>query len=142
MRKLLVPYDGSQSAERALRHALELAAALDKAELHLVHVHESVLSYGRAAAYIPAGELEADMHKKSEALLKPALERVAAAGVPHRSAVLHGAPAQAIVGYAEDHGCDGIVMGTQGTGAISTLLLGSVATKVMHLAKVPVTLVK
>jgi nucleotide-binding universal stress UspA family protein len=38
--------------------------------------------------------------------------------------------------------CDAIVMGTRGMGAVSGLVLGSVATKVIHLADVPVTLVK
>jgi nucleotide-binding universal stress UspA family protein len=43
--------------------------------------------------------------------------------------------------------CDQIIMGTRGLGAggvaaISGLLLGSIATKVLHLVDVPVTLVK
>ncbi|MFN5167526.1 MAG: universal stress protein [Pseudomonadota bacterium] len=37
---------------------------------------------------------------------------------------------------------DGIVMGSRGMGALGNLAFGSVATKVVHLADVPVTLVK
>ena len=47
-----------------------------------------------------------------------------------------------IVSCAETLGCDGIVMGTRGMGAIGNLVAGSVATKVIHLTKLPVTLVK
>ncbi len=39
-------------------------------------------------------------------------------------------------------GVDVIVMGTRGMGALANLALGSTATKVVHLAEVPVTLVK
>jgi nucleotide-binding universal stress UspA family protein len=44
--------------------------------------------------------------------------------------------------HAESKGCDLIYMGTRGLNAMSGLLLGSVATRVLHLAKMPVVLVK
>jgi nucleotide-binding universal stress UspA family protein len=47
-----------------------------------------------------------------------------------------------IARFARERGCDQILMGTRGLGAIGSLLLGSVATKVIHLADVPVLLVK
>ena len=56
--------------------------------------------------------------------------------------ILVGSVPHAIVKRAEDLGCDGIVMGTRGMGAIGDLVMGSVATKVIHLTKLPVTLVK
>jgi nucleotide-binding universal stress UspA family protein len=56
--------------------------------------------------------------------------------------VLVGHIGQTIARRADELGCDGIVMGTSGRGALGNLLLGSVATKVIHHAKVPVTLVK
>jgi nucleotide-binding universal stress UspA family protein len=43
---------------------------------------------------------------------------------------------------AEEQRVDGIVMGTRGLGPVKGLVLGSVANKVIHLAEVPVTLVK
>ncbi len=39
-------------------------------------------------------------------------------------------------------GCDVIVMGTRGLSSVTGLLLGSVATRVIHEASVPVTLIK
>ena len=65
-----------------------------------------------------------------------------AAGVNFTTAVLIGDVPKVLANYAEENGCDGIVMGTRGMGAIGNLVLGSIATKVIHLTKVPVTLVK
>ena len=53
-----------------------------------------------------------------------------------------GDPATAIVKLARRLNCDLIVMGTRGMGKVAGLVLGSVATKVVHLADAPVTLVK
>ena len=64
------------------------------------------------------------------------------AGRPCRTHVLHGEPATDIVRVARSEGVDLIVMGTRGMGALGNLVLGSTATKVVHLADTPVTLVK
>ena len=64
------------------------------------------------------------------------------AGRPYRTHVLLGEPATDIVRVARSEGVDLIVMGTRGMGALGNLVLGSTATKVVHLADTPVTLVK
>ena len=53
-----------------------------------------------------------------------------------------GSPAETIVRVAREVGADQIVMGTRGLGALGNLFLGSVATPVVRLAEIPVTLVK
>jgi nucleotide-binding universal stress UspA family protein len=50
--------------------------------------------------------------------------------------------ARSIVERAHELGCTHIVMGTRGMSLLGNLVLGSVATKVIHAARCPVTLVK
>lgn len=60
---------------------------------------------------------------------------------PSRKHAFHigvGDPAEVIVQYAEDKRCEQIVMGPRGMGTMSNLVLGSVASKVIPLAKAPV----
>ena len=74
-----------------------------------------------------------------------ALDLVGAAGdaVAGRAEhVLVGDVAPTIVEHANRTGCDMICMGTRGMTAMSGLVMGSVATRVLHLARVPVLLVK
>jgi nucleotide-binding universal stress UspA family protein len=53
-----------------------------------------------------------------------------------------GQVAKTIADVAREEGVGQIVMGTRGLGGVQGLLLGSVATQVIHLAEVPVTLIK
>jgi nucleotide-binding universal stress UspA family protein len=142
MRKLLVPIDGSECSFRALDHAIELAKARDAIELNLLHVNPDPVVYGEIQVYVQLERMLEMQGKQSEALLAPAAEKARAAGVPCRADVEQGDAATVIARRADALECSGIVMGTRGMSAIGNLFLGSVATKVVHLANVPVTLVK
>lgn len=142
MLKLLVAIDGSPSSARALDYAIKLAKKIDGCTLHLVTVHPEPVIYGEIQVYVPKEKMEELQRKHSEDFLNPALERVRAAGVAHTGEVLTGETAAAITERAQELACDSIVMGTRGMGAIGNLVLGSVATKVVHLTQLPVTLVK
>ena len=74
--------------------------------------------------------------------LVPARELLADAGRSYREHVVIGDPAAKIVEVAKAEGVDAIVMGTRGMRALGNLALGSTSTKVIHLADLPVTLVK
>ena len=93
--------------------------------------------------FVDLGSARQELQRKhGEDILRPSIERANRAGVTFTSQVLVGDIPQSIVSCAETLGCDGIVMGTRGMGAIGNLVAGSVATKVIHLTKLPVTLVK
>jgi nucleotide-binding universal stress UspA family protein len=142
MQKLLIPVDSSENAMRALHHALRLARENGPVELLIVTAHEAAASSPRVLAYRSLEEVEKIYKEQSEAILRPALAAAAAAGVKYESEIVIGDIPKTIVDCAEARGCDGIVMGTRGMGAIGNLVMGSVATKVIHLTKLPVTLVK
>ncbi len=142
MRKLLVPLDGSPASNKALDHAAALARQYPPIAIHVVSVHEMPHDYGRSAAYFPAEKLAELDERHSREVLEPASAKLRAAGVPHTVESVTGEVSHAIVESADRNGCDTIVMGTRGMGTIGSLVMGSVATKVVHLSSIPVLLVK
>ena len=142
MRKLLVPIDRSDNAMRALRYAIHLAEENGQIELHIVHADEQPIVYGEIALHMTEEKARELLRKHGEDTLKPAVEMAKSAGVRYKGEILIGDIAKSLVKYAEDIDCDGIVMGTRGMSAIGNLVMGSIATKVIHLTNLPVTLVK
>ena len=76
------------------------------------------------------------------AALKNAMQKLDAAKLKYHYHIGVGDEADVICQYAKEKGCDQIFMGTRGLGSVSNLVLGSVATKVIHLSPVPVLLVR
>lgn len=142
MHKILLPYDGSANAGRALDWVIALAKDNVAVELCVVYAHPEPALYGEIAVYVTKERMDELQRGHGEDILQPAIEKIVAAGIPFTTEVLTGDTAQRIVKRAEELGCDGIVMGTHGRTAIGNLVLGSVANKVVHLTKLPVTLVK
>ena len=142
MHKLLIPVDNSENSLRALQYAIGLAREYGSIELVIVNAHEQPLVFGEIAVYLPEAKAMALQRQHSEDILKPAIELAQKSGAKYTSEVLIGNVPEVIVKFAEESGCDGIVMGTRGMGTVGNLLLGSIATKVVHLAKMPVTLIK
>jgi len=139
--KILVPVDGSEPALEALRHVLGLLGGGLKASLVLATVQEPVYLYERL---LPAdaevlerltGAVGTRALAEAEALCK-------AAGVAYEREIVSGDAAQAVLNLAAACGCDAIVMGARGLGALKGALLGSVSQRVLQEAQVPVTVVK
>jgi nucleotide-binding universal stress UspA family protein len=139
--KILVPVDGSPAALRAAKEAIAMARR-SRAELALVNVQPPMPIYGMVRAYLHEGQYKEACAALAEKALAPVVGLAKRAGVAHRAHVVYGDPGKAVADAARTLKCGSIVMGTRGQGAVGNLLLGSVATKVIHLAKVPVTLVK
>lgn len=141
MLKILLPIDGSENALRAVRHAVTLAANKAEIECQLLNVQTPMP--GRIHGYKSREEI-ADMERaEAEQVLRPAQEILDAAGISYSATYLEGEVAQAITDYATNTRCDVIVMGMRGMGiVVGPLVMGSVTSKVVHAARVPVTLVK
>jgi len=140
MKRILVPVDGSPGALRALKHAA--AHAPRGTELQLVNVQPAMPLYGMVRAYMRVPQYKSACGTLAKRALDPALKLARRARVAHRPHVLFGEAGETLADAARRLKCGAIVMGTRGQGAVGNLVLGSVATRVVHLAKVPVTLVK
>jgi nucleotide-binding universal stress UspA family protein len=98
--------------------------------------------YGEIQVYVgdkKAAEMAAQ-HDRD--VLEPAEQVLRSSGVAFASSTAEGDTAEQIVECAKAVGAGEIVMGSRGLGRIAGLVMGSIATKVVHLTQVPVTLVK
>lgn len=141
MNKLLLPVDGSQSAKRAVEYIMSLEIGFDHSEIHLLNVQPQIMA-GEISHFLSVDSIMRARQAAGEQILQPVQAVLDAGNRNYTARVLMGKPAETIVRYAMDRGCDSIVMGTGRRSAIESCILGSVAMKVVSLANVPVTLVK
>jgi nucleotide-binding universal stress UspA family protein len=142
MLKMLVAVDGSAHARRAIDAVARLAPRITGGlRVLLLNVGAPMLYYGDLPPF-DAEPVEHAQRALQERLLAEALADARAGGLAdvHTQSAI-GEPASEILRVAAEHGVDQIVMGTHGRGAIATLLIGSVAQRVLHEARVPVLLV-
>ncbi|MCI0430656.1 MAG: universal stress protein [Rhodospirillales bacterium] len=139
MLNIVIAVDGSENALEAVRHGARMAAANTSIRLHLLNVQPPLPS--AASSFVSQDVVRAFHQDEGEKCLKPARALLDQQKIAYECHVAVGGAADAIVAYAEQKGCDHILMGTRGLGTLPSLLLGSVATRVLHLAEVPVTLI-
>ncbi|MEU0137275.1 universal stress protein [Streptomyces sp. NPDC006296] len=129
---VVLGYDESPGAERALRVAIEVAAAFDE---------RLVLVYG-AAPPGPRGEEYrahyAAIAEEGRRGLEHAVASAEQAGVSSTVEVIDLGPAAALIEAAARHGARVVVVGTWGESPIRGALLGSTPHKLLHLSTVPV----
>lgn len=143
MLKLLVPVDGSECSGRALDHLLKVIGwCKDEAEIHLLNIQPSMPFGQRVTAVVGQDKINQYHQEEGMAALRLAMQKLDAAGVRYHYHIGVGDAAETIARYAAAKQCDQVFMGTRGLGPVSNVLLGSVATKVIHLSPVPVVLVK
>ena len=135
---LVVATDGSDSGDRAVAMALDLARRFD-ASVHAV----SVVDTDRAGATPPEeGEaVRAALDERAAAAARAVAER-APDGVDVTAEVIEGRPAEAIVAYAGTVDADGVALGTRGRGGAGGFVLGSVAERVVRTCERPVLTVR
>lgn len=140
--KILVPVDGSKSSERAVAEAVVfIANSKAPVELHLLNVQLPIVS-GGVRMFFKHDDIEAYYQDSGKKALQSACDQLDQVGTSYVQHVGVGPIGETIVTYAREKHCDHIIMGSRGLGAISGMVLGSVASKVIHLAEMPVTLVK
>jgi len=169
--KIVVPLDGSKLAECVLPHVIELSQGCRAQEVILVSVTEKVVGRTALASgalptaptagqwdvaadpYTGKGELAprvshdatvtlGKMERQAQSYLSRIAKRLSGKGVPVKTAVLTGNPAEAIISLAESQKADLIAMASHGRSGPSRWAFGSVADKVFRASKTPVLLVR
>lgn len=140
MRTVLLPVDGSPHAFQAALYLIDFVKAHGPLEVHVVNIEPEPAAWQTHGMEPEA--IQAHLAACAHIAMKPVVNALNEAGISHHSHIKLGNIAETIVSLVDKLGCDTIVMGTRGLGAISGLALGSVTTKVLHLATVPVICVK
>jgi nucleotide-binding universal stress UspA family protein len=141
--KILIPVDGSPASLRAVDFAIEMASQDPSTSLVLLHVQNTrAIELAGASEAMDTEWLREAGSRASAKALKDAIGKCEHAGVASEVLVRTGQIAEAVGQVAREENVKHIVMGTRGLGGIQGLLLGSVAMQVVHLAEVPITLIK
>jgi nucleotide-binding universal stress UspA family protein len=142
--RILVGTDGSETANRAVREATELAKKTG-ASVDVVSAFEPVSGSRLREERLEApADIEHMVNPQEDvaAILKDAAQEVEQAGVDVKTFARQGEPADAILDVAEEEGVDLIVVGNKGMTGAKRFLLGSVPNKVSHHAPCSVLIVR
>jgi nucleotide-binding universal stress UspA family protein len=143
-RRILVPIDGSETAERGLDEAIRLAAD-QAATLRVVHVVSDAYVNAMLTGGIESEDLLQDIRTAADSMLQDAAQRARAAQVPVQTELLehHGARVgERLIDAARQWQADLIVMGTHGRRGLASAALGSDAQYVVRHSGLPVLLLR
>ncbi len=141
MQTILLPVDGSENSNRAVRRAIEIFKRAPEAKLLLVTAYPPIVS-GNVTRFFSAEDIQSFYQDEGRNALASAKGLLDTAGVPYEEEVIVGPVAQSVADYAKKKQVDTIIMGTRGLGSVTGMVLGSITTKVLSLVDIPVLLVK
>lgn len=140
--KILIPIDGSDYAMHALDYVVSNMTSFKEApQLFLLNVQWKLAS-GNVKLFINQQTIDDYYREQGMEALATARRKLDEAGLAYTYHISVGTPAEAIVQYAREQHVDQIAMSAHGQTRLSDLLLGSVVSKVLHLATMPVLLIK
>lgn len=132
---ILVTLDGTPSDRAIIEHIKQLAK-LAKSRLVLLHVADgwAARTYGRDAV---SAEITEDT-----AYLEEVRSEFQSLAIPAQAEMAYGEPAEEIIKWVEQKGCDLVAMSTHGHRFLADVFLGTTATRVRHSVGVPILLLK
>jgi nucleotide-binding universal stress UspA family protein len=141
--RILIAVDGSKNSLDAVDCLVGHASWYrEKPVVELVTVHLPVPKLPRMGMAVGKGQIDRYYQEEGEARLAGAKKRLDKAAISYAPRILVGQIAESIVKHAKDKRCDLIYIGTRGMSALGKALVGSTATKVLHISEIPVLLVK
>ncbi|HWR40365.1 MAG TPA: universal stress protein [Patescibacteria group bacterium] len=141
IKKIVLAYDGSDNSANALKWTVDFALQTG-ADTDIVMVLEKPTVYPleEIGQYI---HMEAAYKEKLTMLINTAAETFQAQKLKERSIIISGSdPAEEIINYAQQNHADLIVCGTRGFGGFKSLLIGSVAHRLVTYSNVPVLVIR
>lgn len=135
--RILVASDGSDTADRAVNQAIELARQ-SAAELHAVYVIETRTGYDNAI--VDPDIVRKNLREEGEVALNT-IESKSGSKISAVTSILEGIPPEKLLEYVDAHGIDLVVMGAKGRSAFKTVLLGSTTEAILRADTVPVLVV-
>ena len=140
---ILAAVDGSAASLHAVAYAISLLRRGAGGDIVLVNVQgPETLDVSDVSAVISVAADREQAAKQAQDALATAIALCRKAGIAFTARSEIGPVAETIVRLAREVGAEQIVMGTRGFGALGRLVHGSIASEVVRLAEVPVTLVK
>ena len=136
---VLVAYDGSDPAQKALQHA---AATYPDDEIILLRVVEAAGGSIEAGVELVQEKLKKLRNETEREVSAEVGELIRRDDLSFQMELVVGKPAREIVDFAADHDVHTIVIGNHGRTGVSRVLLGSVAEEVVRQASTTVTVVR
>lgn len=138
---ILVPVDFSDTSEKALDYAVDLAKSLG-AKVVILHAYELPVYGFPDGAFVATVEMATRIMNGAQAALQACVEKRKASGVEMKIELRQGNPVDEVHSVADAVGADLICVGTHGRRGIARALLGSVAEQVIRTAKKPVLAIR
>lgn len=144
MKNILLPVDGSASSRHAVDYTIEMIGRISSEHRPMLHI----LNVQRALSTnfnMLVREEDITKHYRDEGakVIGPIESLLNMNGISHLTHItVDDEPSTGIADFAKESNCDLIIMGSRGLGNIQSVIMGSVAMKVVHEASVPVLLVK
>lgn len=142
MFKILIAVDGSESSKRAVEFLVKsMTLYKEPPEIHLVTV-VLPLVLPSAKKYVSQEIINDYYAEEAENALTMPKQILNSAKIKYVEHKETGQIAETIIKRVKEIQCDLIYMGTRGMGSVANIVMGSVASKVLHLTSIPVVLVK
>ncbi|MFP3307345.1 MAG: universal stress protein [Thermocladium sp.] len=136
--KIVVAYDGSPHSKRALDMAIDIAKKYGS-RLYIIEVVDPAALIGLGVSPVPQTVLD-QLYQKAKDDIEEAHKR--AAGLETEGQVLEGDPATSILEFVDKVKADLLVSGSRGLSTLKRLFLGSVSSRLVSEARIPVLVVK
>lgn len=140
--KILVAYDGSDLAKKALQMAIKFSQENHDIGLEIVHVYQIPTVAIGEGVYTPSAQAAMNYLENAQKTLAEAEELVTGNVKNYNVTLKEGNFARNILEHANETECELILIGSRGLSGIKEYFLGSVSHNVVQKSKIPVLIVK